>query len=108
MSFSYAHWRIYFNMLSCPIHNNARAFYYEPRNISTATMSKPGIKATSESHLLVNNVRILLILLRRDPHLAEMRTPLRRMRTRLTFLKVLRPARMDPPIQVEYFLSGGA
>jgi len=26
----------------------------------------------------------------------------------LTFLKVLNPARMLPPIQVEYFLSGGA
>lgn len=26
----------------------------------------------------------------------------------LTFLNVLRPARMEPPIHVEYFLSGGA
>lgn len=29
-------------------------------------------------------------------------------RQRLTFLNVLRPAKILPPIQVEYFLSGGA
>ena len=30
------------------------------------------------------------------------------MRIRATFLKVLRPARMEPPIHVEYLRSGGA
>lgn len=51
----------------------------------------------------MNDVGVFLVLVCRDPHL-YMSYTLNRF-GQLTFLKVLRPARILPPIQVEYCVS---
>ena len=57
----------------------------------------------------MNDIRVLLIFLCRYPHLAtRVSIKYRRSQVGRTFLKVLRPARIEPPIQVEYLRSGGA
>ena len=63
---------------------------------------------------LVDQVGILCVLLGRNPHLSKdnMSASCSQIRwkaqTRRTFLNVARLARIEPPIQVEYFRSGGA
>ena len=53
---------------------------------------------------------VFLILLGRDPHLSAMNDVqmVGQGQKRITFLNVLRPAKIEPPIHVEYFRSGGA
>ena len=63
----------------------------------------------SEPKLLVNDVWILLVLLCGYPHLSiEVRFSHRPLTKWLAFLNVLSPARIDPPIHVEYLRSAGA
>lgn len=57
----------------------------------------------------MNYIRVLLIFLSGYPHLNYISIGLSSIEWGLlAFLKVLKPARIDPPIQVEYFRSGGA
>lgn len=57
----------------------------------------------------MNYIRVLLIFLSGYPHLNYISIGLSLIEWGLlAFLKVLKPARIDPPIQVEYFRSGGA
>jgi hypothetical protein len=56
----------------------------------------------------VNDVGILLIFLCRHPHLRNREYKHDCIDGILAFLKALRPAKIDPPIQVEYLRSGGA
>jgi hypothetical protein len=65
---------------------------------------------TLEAKLLVDDVRILLVLLSRYPHLAHgsILKKEENKRAHNTFLKALSPARIEPPIHVEYLRSGGA
>lgn len=78
---------------------------------------------SSETGLLVNNLRIFLVFLRGDPHLSKSASYQHQVMGSgmiankekddeeakpLTFLNAFRPAKIDPPIHVEYFRSGGA
>jgi len=66
-------------------------------------------KKCSESELFMYDVRVFLILFRGNPHLERLSiffSP--KGGLGLTFLKVLRPAKIEPPIHVEYLRSGGA
>jgi len=78
-----------------------------------------GMMATAGSaELREDDIRILLILLRRHPHLHITHIshiilcchpyPSRLLSLTLTFLKLLNPPKILPPIHVVCFLSGGA
>lgn len=59
--------------------------------------------------LRVYNFRVLMPIIDMDPHLQRIVNMNRSLLVvRLTFRKVLNPARILPPIHVLYFLSGGA
>lgn len=68
------------------------------------------------AHLLVDDVWIFIVLFRRNPHLqneeereiSAHNQNVFSLPVKLTFLNVFNPAKILPPIQVEYFRSGGA
>lgn len=57
----------------------------------------------------MDDVGVLMPIINTNPHLLQVSILTKNNATAsLTFRKVLNPAKMLPPIQVEYFLSGGA
>lgn len=63
--------------------------------------------------LCVDYIRVLMPVINADPHLQycqQVSPVISSFNSRMqhTFLNVLKPAKILPPIQVEYFLSGGA
>jgi hypothetical protein len=64
----------------------------------------------SEPGFLVDDVWVFLVLFCGNPHLrtGDVIQWGGRVKEDPTFLKVLNPAKIDPPIHVEYFRSGGA
>src|ERR1700722_2327351 len=67
------------------------------------------VGVVSETGLFMNDVWVFLIFLCGYPHLrSEVSLRGKSWSHYLTFLKVFKPAKIDPPIQVEYFRSGGA
>lgn len=66
---------------------------------------------SSSCKFRMNNIGILMPVINAHPHLQYGLVILRQKTLDIlkhTFLNVLRPAKILPPIQVEYFLSGGA
>lgn len=73
-----------------------------------ASKAKPRTAGrTLQARLLVDDVWVLLVLLRGDAHLPKNQQWAGSAMMR-TFLNVFKPARMEPPIHVEYLRSGGA
>lgn len=60
--------------------------------------------------LCMDDVWVFLPFILLDPHLCFVSAPVKSSvpSEQLTFLKVLRPARILPPVHVVYILSGGA
>lgn len=75
------------------------------------TPATPVVTRSSLRELCVDDVWVLLPLVLLDPHLrrtCQLSPPWRTVLKSQTFLKVLSPARMLPPVHVVYIRSGGA